>query len=363
MKVTDVAKYLELLAPKAYQEEYDNSGLICSHEEELTGILVSLDCTEAVIQEAIDRRCNMVVAHHPIVFRAIKSFTGKNYIERTIIKAIRHGVAIYAIHTNLDNVVTGVNSRISSMMGLQNTRILAPKKGMLRKLFTFVPSANADQVRDALFSAGAGTIGHYSECSYNVEGFGTFKAGAGTNPHVGKQDIRHQEAEVKLEVIFPQYIESRVMDALKASHPYEEVAYDIVSLVNELPNVGSGMIGELAQPEEFGSFMARIKETFGCKMIRYSGNPQPQIQKVAVCGGSGFFLLSAAKAAGADILITSDIKYHEFFDAESEIVLADIGHFESEQFTIDLLTEELKKKFTTFAVLQVKINTNPVKYV
>ncbi len=362
MKVKDIVAYLESIAPPAYQEDYDNSGLLTSHDHEIKGILVSLDCTELVIEEAIEKGCNMVVAHHPIVFRGLKRFTGKNYVERTLMKAIKHDIAIYAIHTNLDNVSNGVNARISEILGLQEGRILSPKKGTLSKLFTFVPKNSADQVRSALFEAGAGNIGNYDECSYNVDGWGTFKAGELANPHVGKVNLQHQEPEVKIEVIFPTHLQSTLVKALKQAHPYEEVAFDIIGLLNENGEIGSGMIGKLPKPEPIEDFLKRVKKAFGCGVIRYSGTKTGNVEKVAVCGGAGFFLLPAAMGAGADVFLTGDIKYHEFFDAEDKIVLADIGHFESEQFTMDLLVEGLKKKFITFAVLKVTTNTNPVKY-
>lgn len=362
MKPADIARYLEELAPRAYQEDYDNAGLITSHHNPITGILVSLDCIEEVVDEAIEKKCNMIVAHHPIVFKGLKQITGKNYVERTLIKAIKHDIAIYAIHTNLDNVHRGVNRKIADMLKLQDTRILNPKSGLLAKLYTFVPHDQADKVRDALFAAGAGNIGKYDQCSYNQDGFGTFRAGEGTHPHVGEINSRHKEPEIKLEVIFPIRIKEQVISALKSAHPYEEVAYDIVLLANEYQEIGSGMVGNLAAPVALKDFLASVKKTFGCEMLRYSGKTKGSVSKVALCGGSGFFLLSSAIGSGADVYLTADVKYHEFFDAEDKITLVDIGHFESEQFTIDLLVDELKKKFTTFAVLKVSTSTNPVKY-
>jgi dinuclear metal center YbgI/SA1388 family protein len=362
MKLKEVINYLETLAPKAYQEDYDNAGLLTSHDNEVQGILVALDCTEEVIAEAIERGCNLVVAHHPIVFRGLKKITGKNYVERTLIKAIKHDVAIFAIHTNLDNMLGGVNARIGDLMGLENQRILSPKKGLLSKLYTFVPKDSADLVRNALFSAGAGSIGNYEECSYNTEGLGTFKAGAGAHPFVGNLETQHQELEVKIEVIFPTHQQGAILTALKQAHPYEEVAFDVVALENAHPYIGSGMVGELPTPMPVEAFLREVKNKFGCGGIKYAGKTAGPIQRVAICGGAGFFLLPAAIAAGADVFLTGDVKYHEFFDAEDKIVLADMGHFESEQFTIDLLVDELQKKFTTFAVLKVNTNTNPVKY-
>lgn len=362
MKIHDIARYLETLAPPFYQEEYDNSGFITSHNHDVTGILVTLDCIEEVIDEAVARNCNMIVAHHPIVFRGLKKITGKNYVERTLVKAIKHDVAIYAIHTNLDNVAQGVNKKIADILGLRSGRILSPKTGLLSKLYTYAPIAEAERVRNALFMAGAGHIGNYDECSFNVEGVGTFRGNDASNPHVGQKNEQHHEKEVKMEVIFPTYLKEQLVDALLGAHPYEEVAYEIVHLGNKNQWVGSGMIGELPETEDNEVFLKRLKVLFGCGVIKYAGKNSGKINKVAICGGAGFFLLGAARAAGADIFITSDVKYHEFFDAEDKIILADIGHFESEQFTVDLLVDELKKKFTTFAVLKGNTNTNPVKY-
>lgn len=362
MKIKEVTNYLEQLAPAAYQEDYDNAGLITSHENELTGILVTLDCTEEIIEEAITRKCNMVVAHHPIVFKGLKKITGKSYVERSVIKAIKNDVALYAIHTNLDNVSHGVNAKIADVLGLQNTRILSPKSDTLSKLYTFAPEEAAEKVREALFSAGAGNIGKYDKCSYNLQGTGTFRAGPGADPYVGKVDELHKEQEIKIEVIFPKHMKNTIVAALIAAHPYEEVAYDIVDLANDNPYIGSGMVGELVENVKVDAFLQLVKTRFNCGVIRYSGKNSGTVKKVAICGGAGFFLVPAAKAAGADVFLTGDIKYHEFFDAEDKIVLADMGHFESEQFTMDLLVEELNKKFTTFAVLKGNTNTNPVKY-
>jgi dinuclear metal center YbgI/SA1388 family protein len=362
MKLNEVINYLETLAPKAYQEDYDNAGLLTSHENEVQGILVALDCTEEVIAEAIERGCNLVVAHHPIVFKGLKKITGKNYVERALIKAIKHDVAIYAIHTNLDNMFTGVNARIADLLGLNNRRILSPKTGLLAKLYTYVPGSSAEKLRNALFEAGAGTIGNYEECSFNTEGIGTFKAMAGANPYVGTLNTQHQEPEVKVEVIFPAHQQTSIIQALRKAHPYEEVAYEVVNLANTNQYIGSGMVGELDAPIPLDEFLRGVKHTFGCGIIKYAGKAPQPVQRIAICGGAGFFLLPAAMAAGAHVFLTGDVKYHEFFDAEDKIVLADMGHFESEQFTIDLVVEELQKKFTTFAVLKVNTNTNPVKY-
>lgn len=363
MHIKEVIDYLESWAPKAYQESYDNSGLIVGDKNaELTNVLVCLDSTEAVIDEAIEKNCNLVVAHHPIVFSGLKSLTGKNYIERTIIKAIKNDIAIYAIHTNLDSVSDGVNWKIGEKLGLKNLEILSPKQNMLKKIVTFVPVSHVEKVRMALFSAGAGSIGGYDQCSFGVEGEGTFRAGGNADPFVGEQGKLHVESETRIEVIVSNDKLSNVLLALQESHPYEEVAYDIFPLSNQHNQVGSGMIGELENVTTELEFFNFVKIAMQTSSIRYTNLLHKPIKKIAFCGGSGSFLLNQAKAKGADLFITADYKYHQFFDADGEIVIADIGHFESEQFTIELIADYLTKKFTKFAVRLTEVNTNPVNY-
>jgi len=363
MKAFDIITFLESLAPPSLQEHYDNAGLIVGNANlDCRGILCSLDATEEVINEAIARGCNLVVAHHPIIFGGIKKLNGSNYVEKAVITAIKNDIAIYAIHTNLDNVINGVNGKIAAVIGLQKTSILLQKENTLKKLFTFAPVENAEQVRTAIFKAGGGHIGNYSECSFNAEGTGTFLAGEGANPYVGDIGKRHQENETKIEVIFPSWLEKTILAALRSVHPYEEVAYDIVNLSNNYEKVGSGLIGELPKPVEEAEFLGQLRERFSLKVIRHTPLLRKPIKRVAVCGGAGSFLISKALQAGADIYITADMKYHEFFDANGRMVIADIGHFESEQFTIDLLAEILEQKFPNFAVLKTKTQTNPVQY-
>jgi dinuclear metal center YbgI/SA1388 family protein len=363
MKLSEILNFLEDFAPPALQESYDNSGLITGHREmDVTGILVALDCLETVIDEAIDSKCNLVVAHHPIVFSGLKKINGKNYVERVIIKAIKNDIAIYAIHTNLDNVQAGVNAKIGEKLGLKNLRILSPKSGLLRKLVTFCPVAQAEQVRSALFEAGAGRIGNYDECSFSLPGNGTFRGNDSTNPFAGKKGQRHTEAEERIETIFPVQNEKKILKALLASHPYEEVAYDIYPLSNQWKQVGSGMIGELENAIPVMDFLESLKTSMKARVVRYTPVTGKMISKVAICGGSGSFLLPDAMAAGADVFVTADFKYHQFFDGEGKIVIADIGHFETEQFTIELLVEILKQKFPTFAVRQTGVITNPITY-
>lgn len=363
MKIKEVISLLESIAPYSLQEHYDNAGLITGDADwECQKIICSLDATEEVVKEAIAQKCNLIVAHHPIVFGGLKKINGKNYVEKTVITAIKNEIAIYAIHTNLDNVLSGVNGKIAGLLGLKEISVLSPKENVLKKLFTFVPADKAEQVRNAIFIAGGGHIGNYSECSFNAEGVGTFKAGSGTNPYVGNIGERHHEKEVRIEVIFPGWLELTVLKAMKAAHPYEEVAYDVVNLSNDHQEIGSGVVGNLPTAMEEKEFFIWIKKIFDVPVIRHSRFLNKPIKKVAVCGGAGSFLIPKALAAGADIYITADMKYHEFFDANDRLMLADIGHFESEQFTIDLLKDVLEQKFPTFAVLKTRVKTNPVKY-
>lgn len=363
MNVRTLTRALEELAPPSLQESYDNAGLIVGDPNmEVSGVLLCLDSTEAVIDEAIARGCNLVVAHHPIVFGGLKRFNGSNYVERTVIKAIKADVAVYAIHTNLDNVFEGVNRKIAEKLGLTGLQILSPKKGFLKKLFTYCPEEQADDVRNALFAAGAGSIGDYDECSFNQSGTGTFRGGPDTIPYKGERGIRAAEPELKIEVIFPAVVQSKVIAALKEAHPYEEVAYDILTLDNTWDRVGSGMVGELADPMPESDFLAHLKANMQTKCIRHTALLGSEVKRVAVCGGAGRFLLNRAQAAGAQFFVTADFKYHEFFDAEDKLVIADIGHYESEQFTAELILDFLTKKFPTFAVRLSEINTNPINY-
>jgi dinuclear metal center YbgI/SA1388 family protein len=363
MNINNIIQVLEQLAPPALQESYDNAGLITgSPSWECTGIVCTLDATEAVILEAKEKRCNLVVAHHPIVFGGIKKLNGKNYVEKAVIAAIKNDIAIYAIHTNLDNVINGVNNRIADKLGLINRKILAPKAGLLMKLYSFVPHAQAEKLRNALFAAGAGDIGQYSQCSFSAEGTGSFRAGEGTNPHVGEIGTTHFEPETKVEVIFPAWRQQQVLAALFEAHPYEEVAYDLVSLSNDYQDVGSGLIGELPEAMDEIFFLQMLKTSFDLKIIRHTPFLGKKIKKVALCGGSGSFLTGKAIAKGADIYISADFKYHEFFDANDRILIADIGHWESEQYTTDLLIDVLQAKFPTFAVLKSGVKTNVVNY-
>lgn len=363
MKIKEITSVLEKAAPLSYQENYDNCGLITGDPDtECTGALCTLDTTPEIIEEAIKQNCNLIISHHPIVFKPLKKISADNYVEKTLRLSIRHDIAIFALHTSLDNVLCGVNHKIAEKIGLESLKILRPLPGTLMKLFTYVPIAYGPKLREALFAAGGGHIGNYSECSFNVRGTGTFKAGTGAVPFVGQIGIQHKEDEEKVEIVFPSYLKDTMIKTLRKNHPYEEVAFDIIELVNSNERVGSGIIGELAEPIEEIRFLENLSEIFGLSVIRHSPLLGKKIKKLALCGGAGSFLIRDAIQQEADALITSDVKYHEFFDAEGKILITDIGHWESEQYTPDLIIELLKTNFPTFAVRKSGIITNPVKY-
>lgn len=362
-KLKEITDYLEELAPLSLQESYDNAGLIIGDiNSNVTSILVTLDITEEVINEAIEKKVQLIVAHHPIIFSGLKKITGKNFVERSIIKAIKNDLAIYAAHTNLDSITGGVNGKICEKLKLENCRILQPANGLLKKLVTFIPSDHLENVRKTVFDAGAGSIGNYDSCGFTAEGTGTYRGNENSNPFVGEKGKIHSEKEIRFETIFPAYIQGIVIQALIKSHPYEEVAYDIYPLENRINNIGSGMIGELPKAIPEKEFLHQLKNTFNTGVIKHTQLKNKPVKRIALCGGSGAFLLKQAISSKADVFVTGDFKYHQFFDAENKIIVADIGHFESEQFTKELFYELLTKKFPKFAVQLSEANTNPVFY-
>ena len=361
--ISSVSQFLEAWAPPSLAEDYDNVGLLVGQQERsVSKILVSLDVTEAVVDEAISEGCELIVSHHPILFKGLKRLNSQSYVARTVEKAIENRIGLYTLHTNLDNVSTGVNQKMAHQLGLKALKILRPKIGEILQLSFFVPQQNRETVLSALHAAGAGQIGNYSECSFSSEGLGRFKPGDGANPTIGNTGQREEVAEFQIQVSFPKYLKNKVLKALFEAHPYEEVAYFLSETQNSWQDVGSGMIGSFTEPIYWDDFSKMVKQQFGLQFLKYTQVVSPHIRKVAVCGGSGFFLLNDAKAAGADVFITSDVKYHEFFDAEGKIILMDIGHFESEQFTSQLIVEQLSANFRNIAVLLSKVRTNPVFY-
>lgn len=363
VKIKEITDYLESIAPIKLQESYDNSGLITGDKNwETRSVLITLDCTEEVIDEAILIGSNFIIAHHPIVFKGLKSLTGRNYVERTVLKAIKNDIAIYAIHTNLDNVINGVNGKIADLLHLTDRQVLVPKPGQKLKLVTFVPEEAVDQVLGAVHEAGAGVIGDYSECSFRTEGTGSFRPNDQAEPYSGKPGERSEASELRLEFILPVDKQAEVLQALIAVHPYDEVAYFLSKIENLDSTIGSGIIGKLATPLDEIDFLGHLKKELKLHTIRHSAFCDKPVSKIAICGGSGSFLLPHAIHQGADAFVTGDFKYHEFFDAEEKLMICDIGHYESEVYTKDLLYELLSKKFTNFAVNLSEIVTNPINY-
>ena len=363
MIVQDVINHLEALSPLAYAEDFDNVGLLVGHKNmPITGILVTLDTLETVVNEAIETKCNLIVSFHPIIFKALKKLTGKTYVERVVMKAIKHDIAIYSMHTALDNALHGVNDMICNQLELTNKRILIPQTQTIKKLTTFVPTQEAEHLRNALFQAGAGNIGNYNRCSFNVEGIGTFNGNENSNPTKGEKGSMHSEKETQITITYAKHLESQILKMLFKTHSYEEIAYEITTLENKNQQIGMGMIGDLKEALPEKEFLNYLKKSMNTSHIRHSSFLNKNIKKVAVLGGSGSFAIEAAKSAGADAFITADLKYHDFFSAENQLILADIGHYESEQFTKNGLVAHLTKKISNFAIVLSNKNTNPVKY-
>ncbi len=363
MTIKEVTNYIEQLAPLTYAEDFDNVGLLVGNKNTtVTGVLVTLDTLEKTVDEAIAKNCNLIISFHPIIFNGLKKITGANYVEKIVIKAIKNDIAIYAIHTALDNSAHGVSAKMAEVIGLKNTKVLIPQQGNIKKLTTFVPKNNADELRLALFEAGGGNIGNYDQCSFNIDGTGTFRGNVDSNPTLGEKGKIHFENETQIGLIFEKHLESKILQTLFANHPYEEVAYEVTTLDNLHQNIGMGMIGELEKPIDTEEFLSLLKHKFNLKIIRHSQLVYKKIKKIAVLGGSGSFAIKNAKKAGADIYITADLKYHDFYQADNQIILADIGHYESEQFTKNLLVDYLTKKITNFAIILSENNTNPINY-
>lgn len=361
-KIADLIQVIENFAPPLFQESYDNVGLLVGDRTKaVEGVLITLDCTPEIVEEAIENKCNLIVAHHPIIFGGIKKLTGANYVEKTIIKAIKNDIAIYAAHTNLDNVQMGVNKKISDIIGLKNTKILVPKNQILHKIEVYVPETHAEKVRIALNSAGAGNIGNYKNCSFTSTGIGYFEPQENANPFLGNEGKLEAVNEVKLELIYSKNLHGNILQALRNSHPYEEIAYNIFMLENKFQEIGSGMIGTLEKELSQEEFLAHLKKVMKLEVIKFTPI-RHKIKKIAVCGGSGSFLLKSALAQKADAFVSADFKYHEYFDAEGKILIADIGHYESEVNTKEIFSEIIKKNFTNIAVSFSKTTTNPIQY-
>ncbi|MCJ7448541.1 MAG: Nif3-like dinuclear metal center hexameric protein [Bacteroidales bacterium] len=363
MKLKELCSFLDSAIPLSFQEGYDNSGLqIGLPEKEISSALITLDVTEAVLDEAGYNGCDIIVSHHPVIFNGIKRITGVSFSERILLKAIKQEIAIYSAHTNLDVISNGVSRKMAEKLNLQDIKVLVPLKNRLLKLVTYVPESHLEKVRDAVFAAGAGVLGNYDFCSFMTPGTGSFRGNENTNPFVGEKGKIHFEKEFRLETILFSHLKSRVINAMLKAHPYEEVAYDIYSLENENINTGMGCTGKLSEPMADNDFLKFISSVFSANGIRFSSPKRNKIVKVAVCGGSGAALLPDAIDSGADAFITADIRYHSYFEAGNKILIADIGHYESEKFSAEILYDLIIKKFPKFALRFSEVNTNPINY-
>lgn len=364
MQIKDIINFLEEWAPPSLQESYDNSGLILGDRNaETASALITLDVTEEVIDEAIANNCNLIIAHHPLIFSGVKKIGKSHWVDKCIRKAIKHDINIYAIHTNLDNIVSGVNQKIAEKIGLKNLEILSPKSETLLKLTVFVPAGNEKKLLSDLFEAGAGEIGNYDHCSFQLSGEGTFRPNESATPVIGEKGKDEMVKEIRTEVLVPTYKKGQVLHAMRSAHPYEEVAYYLSELVNQNQEVGSGMIGTLKEPLKPGAFLNHLKNSMDLQVVKHTKLLKKEIQKVALCGGSGRFLLERAIATKADVFVSADFKYHDYFEANDDIIIADIGHYESEVFTKELIYERLTKNYAKFAFRLSEVDTNPIKYI
>lgn len=363
MKIKEFIKDFEQIIPARQAEDFDNVGLLCGNpDREISGILIAHDALESVIDEAIIKDFNLVLCFHPIIFSGLKSITGKNYVEKAVLKALENKIAIYAIHTAFDNDYFGVNFKICEILGVKDQKILLPKQNQLKKLEVYVPVDAAENLKNAMFEAGAGNIGFYDECSFSINGNGTFRALEGSNPVVGNQNERENAKEVLLSVIFEDYKKNQILFAMQQNHPYEEVAYQLIALDNDNQYTGLGRFGDLETEMDETGFLTFVKEKFNINVIRHNPLTQKKIKRVGVLGGSGASGIKAALAVKCDAYLTGDVKYHDFFSGEEKMLICDIGHFESEQFVVQQLFEILSEKFTTFAIAKTTIKTNPVNY-
>jgi len=362
MKIQEVISHLELLAPRHYAEGFDNTGLLTGDSQvKVNGILITLDCLENVVDEAISKNCNLIIAFHPIIFSGLKNLRPDDYVKKTVVKAIKNDIAIYATHTALDNAKNGVSYRMAQELGLKNVQTLIPKKEIIKKLVTYIPENNFEIVKEALFSAGAGQLSNYRECSFSVKGIGTFKGNENSNPQIGEKEKRSNVEEKSLSITYLPHLEQKILKSLFKAHPYEQVAYEISTLENSYSDIGMGAIGEFDKERSLDDFLILTKKIFKTGIVRYSQSKSQKIKKVALLGGSGAFAIKNALKSGADAYLTADLKYHDFFQGEN-ILLCDVGHYESEQFTKNLLHEYLSKKFSNFAILCASAQTNPVNY-
>lgn len=363
MKISEITGAIEKYAPLWLQEEWDNAGLqVGDTDREATGAVLCVDATEAIVDEAIDRGVNLVISHHPLLFRGLKRITGRTATERIVAKALKHDIAIYSAHTNMDSAPGGVSWATGRRAGLTAMRTLVPQQGRLMKLAVFVPSAYSNAVSEALWNAGAGRMGNYDRCAYMTDGRGTYRPLPGADPAIGTVGQSHTEAETRIEVVFPTAISGRVVQAMLKAHPYEEPAFDLIPLANDITSAGLGVIGSLKTPMPASEYIAWVKQALGIGAIPYAGDARRMVHRVALCGGAGAEFIGNAIAAGADLYMCGDLKYHDFTTHADSIVLADIGHYESEQCTKEIFYDIIQKNFPNFATYYAEEDKNPISY-
>ncbi|MBP5687674.1 MAG: Nif3-like dinuclear metal center hexameric protein [Muribaculaceae bacterium] len=362
MKVKEITDAIEAVAPLYLQESWDNSGMqVGDQDSEVTGVVLCTDVREEIVDEAIERGANMIISHHPLLFRGLKKIVGRSYQERIVAKAIKNDITIYCAHTNMDSAVGGVNFKMAEKLGMTGVRVLDPQQGTQRKIVVFVPTEAVAMVEKAMCDAGAGRLGNYDNCTYSMNGEGHYRALDGAEPWAGKVGEKHSEPEVRLEVLVHKALCGRVVAAMIKAHPYEEPAFDIIALENGDKYAGLGVIGDV-EPQDARGFLEKVKNAFEVEAVRYSGNLDRQVRRVAMCGGAGADFIGLAMSQGADVYITGDMKYHEFQGNEERIILADIGHYESEHYTKEIFYDIISKKNPNFAVDFAKSEKNQVKY-
>ncbi|WP_371370673.1 Nif3-like dinuclear metal center hexameric protein [Sporomusa aerivorans] len=346
VKCRDIIAEVEQLAPKHFAESWDNVGLLIGRpDQDIHKVLVTLDVDTAVVEEAIAVQADMIVAHHPLLFKGLTRIRTDSPQGNMLASLIKKDVAVYAAHTNLDSAPGGVNDVLARKLNLRNVVPLTTVyQEKLHKLVVFVPVSHVETVRAAMTAAGAGHIGNYSHCTFQTQGVGTFLPLAGTSPYIGEQNKLEYVEEYRLETIIPLSIRSQVVSAMLAAHPYEEVAYDDYLLQNTGPGSGLGRVGELSQPLTLADFINQIKSALCIQSLKAAGPTKTFIQKVAVCGGSGASLIKNAITAGADVLVTGDVKYHEAQEAiAAGLNIIDAGHFATEQPVVECLVEYLNQ--------------------
>jgi dinuclear metal center YbgI/SA1388 family protein len=366
--VAEIAAALEAWAPPASKLDYDNVGLqVGDARREAASVLVALDLTAAVVEEARETGADLVVTHHPLLFRPLKKLTADDPAGALALRLAEHGIAYYAIHTNLDAAPGGVSFALAGRLGLEGIRFLEPSEESLVKLVTFAPAAHAEAVRRAMAEAGAGHIGDYEACAFTIRGTGHFRPGERANPFIGEAGGAEEAVEeVRIEAEVMRWDLGRVVRAMKAAHPYEEVAYDVYPVEQPATRVGFGAVGFLQAPTTLEAFLAVVAARLDAAALRYSGDPAMPVRTVAVCGGAGASLIPRALAAGADAFVTADVTYHRFFeplDAEGRprMALVDAGHYETEALTEPLLVDWLAHHFPDLAVRKTRHRTSPMR--